>query len=148
MLSSSLHLRSGRPPGGPPARSPAYRPLLEDRLASTRFAYSGDDCQAGPADTVTAPASPAAPSGLAANAVSPSRVDLTWADEDGDEDGFKLYSSDDGVNWTWFATTAVHVTAFSWWGASAGATHYFRVTAYNTIGESRPSNTATVKTPG
>src|SRR5206468_3312404 len=62
-------------------------------------------------------------------------------------DGFKLYRSSDGVNWTWFATAGAGATATPWLGASPSTSYSFRVTAYNAAGESLPSNTAVVTTP-
>jgi fibronectin type 3 domain-containing protein len=95
----------------------------------------------------TTPALPVAPSNLAATAVSGSRIDLTWADNSTNEDGFKLYRSTDGINWVWFATAGANATAYTWTGASPASTYYFRVTAYNAMGDSDPSNTASLVTP-
>src|SRR5207244_4411410 len=101
------------------------------------FRVSASNAAGASAPTNTAAAttpsagSPAAPNNLAAMAVSASRIDLSWADNSTDEDGFKLYRSTDGVSWVWFATASANVTAFTWWGASAGSTYSFRITAYN-----------------
>ena len=46
---------------------------------------------------------------MTATAVSGSRVDLAWADNSTDEDGFKIYRSTDGVNWSWFASANPNV---------------------------------------
>src|SRR5207245_885844 len=69
---------------------------------------------------------PAAPSNLAAVAVSGTQVNLTWADNANTVDGFKLYRSSDGVNWTWFATAGAGATATPWWGASPSTSYSFR----------------------
>src|SRR5207253_2116563 len=81
--------------------------------------------------TVTTPTPPAAPSGPTATAAGRGRIDLTWSDNSGNEDGFKLYYSHDGVNWVWFATADANMTAYTWWDGSPGTTYYFRITAYN-----------------
>src|SRR5439155_16746203 len=60
---------------------------------------------------------------------------------------FRLYRSTDGANWVWFASADANATAFTWTAASPGTTYSFRVTAFNSVGESAPSNTATVTTP-
>jgi hypothetical protein len=101
--------------------------------------------------TVTSPAAPAVPSGLTATAVSGNQVDLSWADNSNppnvEETGFKLYRSTDQSTWTWFAVTGQDVTSYSWYSGTAGSTYYFRVTAYDSAGESAPSSTVTVTMP-
>jgi titin len=106
--------------------------------------------ESAPSNTasVTTPAPPAAPSNLAATAVSGTQVNLTWADNSTNETGFRIYQSTDGVNYASFATVGANVTAYSWTGAVPGASYSWRVTAYNAAGESAASNTATVTTPG
>jgi hypothetical protein len=112
----------------------------------TAYNAAGESAPSNTA-SVTTPAPPAAPSNLAAAAVSGSQVSLTWADNAGTEDGFKLYYSTDGTNWVWFATAGPGATAYSWTGASPGSTYSFCVRAYNAIGDSDPSNTASAATP-
>src|SRR5206468_3824615 len=73
--------------------------------------------------SVTTPSAPAAPSGMTAVAVSSTRIDLAWTDNSSNEDGFKLFRSTDGVNWTWFATPAAGGTSYSWFGASPSTTY-------------------------
>jgi hypothetical protein len=97
--------------------------------------------------SVTTPAPPAAPSNLAAAAVSASQVKLTWTDNATNETGFKLYRSSDGVNWVLFAQVGPNTTAYTWGGAAPGGTYYFRVRATNASGDSDPSSTASVTTP-
>src|SRR5207244_2471990 len=106
--------------------------------------------ESAPTNTAVAPTppagAPAAPSNLAAVAVSGSRVDLTWTDNS-IEDGFKLYKSTDNVTWLYLAVTGANATAYTWWAASPGTTYSFRVSAYNVAGESARSNAATATTP-
>jgi fibronectin type 3 domain-containing protein len=112
----------------------------------TAYNAAGESAPSNTA-TATTPAPPAAPSSLAAAAVSGTQVNLSWVDNSTNEDGFKLYSSTDGVNWSWFATAGANTTAYTWWGASPGTTYYFRVAATNAAGDSDPSNTVSVTTP-
>ena len=58
-------------------------------------------------------APPAAPSNLVATAASSSQINLTWTDNSSNEDGFKLYRSTDGVNYSNIKILAGNVTSFS-----------------------------------
>src|SRR5262249_15888998 len=53
-------------------------------------------------------APPAAPTGLTASAASSTRVNLTWTDKSGNETGFKIERSTNGVNFTQIATVGVN----------------------------------------
>src|SRR5439155_18474849 len=98
--------------------------------------------------TVTTPAPPAAPSGLAATAAaSGTQVDLSWADNSNNETGFNVYKSTDGATFTLLATAGANATAYSWTGASPGTSYSFRVSATNAVGDSAVSTTATATTP-
>ena len=94
-----------------------------------------------------APVAPAAPSGLTAAPASLTQIDLGWADNSGDEDGFHVERSTDGVAFARVASVAANVNAYSATGLSSGTTYYFRVQAYNEAGTSGYSNTADATTP-
>ena len=97
--------------------------------------------------TVNAPtAVPPAPSGLTATAISRSRIDLAWTDNANTETGFKIERSANGTSWSQIATLGPNVTSYSSTGLSANKTYYYRVRAYNALGNSPYSNTAPVKT--
>ena len=97
--------------------------------------------------TVNAPTSvPAAPSALTATAASNSRIDLVWNDNSTSESGFKVERSTTGTTWTQIATVGPNVRNYSSTGLSANKTYYFRVRAYNALGNSAYSNTASAKT--
>src|SRR5206468_3195896 len=100
--------------------------------------------------TATTPATPpAAPTNLVATAAANgTQVNLTWTDNSTNETGFKVYLSTDGVNYAFLATAGAGSSAYTWTGASPGASYSFEVTAVNAVGESAASNTATVTTPG
>ncbi len=91
---------------------------------------------------------PAAPADLGAVAVSSSQVDLTWADVDSLETGFKIERCT-GVgcsNFAQIATVGSNVTSFSNTGLSGSTSYSYRVRAYNTAGDSDYSNEATAVT--
>jgi len=92
---------------------------------------------------------PAAPSGLTANAVSSSQVDLAWTDNASNEDGFVVERSNDlGVTWNQIGLpTAANVTTFSDTSVLPLGTYQYQVCAFNGSGDSLPSNVAEVTTP-
>jgi hypothetical protein len=117
------------------------------------FAYNTAGNSASPSNTASAttlaPPAPNAPSGLTATAVSTSQINLTWADNASNEDGFKIERSTDGVNFTQIATVAANATSYSNIGLTASTLYYYRVFAYNANGNSAsPSNTASATTLG
>src|SRR5690606_29048847 len=89
---------------------------------------------------------PASPSGLAATAVSSSRIDLAWSDNSDDESGFRIERSTNGSDWSQIATVGANVKSYSATGLSASTTYYFRVRAYNAAGHSGYSNVSTATT--
>ena len=92
---------------------------------------------------------PAAPTSLAANAISGSQVDLTWVLPAGIITGFRVErSTDGGVTWP-VNFLVINPTAIAYSDISVvGLTSYsYRVFAYNAAGDSLPSNTAAVTTP-
>jgi len=98
---------------------------------------------------------PTAPSGLTANAVSATQVDLAWMDNSSNENGFIIQRSDfdPGLGtWSAFAqvgdTAAANVTTFSDTTVVPMSTYQYQVYAYNASGNSAPSNVAIVTTPG
>ena len=76
----------------------------------------------------TAPV-PQPPSDLAATAAGSDRIDLTWAENSGDETGFMVERSTDGQNFAPVAYPPVNATRFSDTGLAEGTTYLYRVTA-------------------
>ncbi len=84
---------------------------------------------------------PDPPSNLTADAISQQQIILHWSDNSNNEDGFKIEHSLSGSSgWIQIATTAA--TSHAPPGLECGTTHYFRVRAYNSFGNSLYSNTA------
>jgi fibronectin type 3 domain-containing protein len=90
---------------------------------------------------------PQAPSALVASAVSSSQIDLTWTDNSGNETGFKIDRSNDGVNFSSLVWLGPNVTSYSNTGRSPSTTYYYRVSSYNAQGSSAFSNIASATTP-
>jgi hypothetical protein len=100
--------------------------------------------------TAGSEAPPQAPSGLAATAVSSSRIDLSWNDVSGETE-YRVERSPDGSNsWTQIASPSVNQTTYSDLLVSAQQTYYYRVRAVNSGGFSQYSGvvSATTPTPG
>jgi fibronectin type 3 domain-containing protein len=86
-----------------------------------------------------------APPGLAASAVSSSRIHLSWNDVAG-ESSYRIERSTAGSTWTLAGTTDAGVTTFSDTGRAANTTYVYRVQALNAGGSSAFSGTASATT--
>ncbi len=100
-------------------------------------AYDGDVAGAPLLHVVYGGALPAAPSALAAEPVSESRVLLAWTDNASNETGFLIQrKTDSGGTYATIATVPTNVTAYSDTGLAGGTTYYYRVRASNVTGNS------------
>ncbi len=97
--------------------------------------------ESGYSDTWTFTVKPRAPSGLTANATSCSQVNLAWADNSGNEEGYKIYRNGAFVNQVGAGTQSYADTS-----ASASTSYAYTVKAYRGAIESDASNTANVTT--
>jgi hypothetical protein len=93
-----------------------------------------------------APTAPAAPSTLAAQTISASEIQLSWADNSNNEESFRVERSTGGgafqeVQSLSAGTTGVRIT-----GLTASTAYSFRVRAANGAGVSAYSNTASATT--
>jgi len=95
----------------------------------------------------TAPTAPAAPSGLGATAASSTLVNLAWTDHAGNEDGFEVERSTDGVSFAQHGTAGMNATSYADATVQASTTYWYRVRAINGVGPSDWSNVASVTTP-
>jgi len=86
--------------------------------------------------TVTAPAlPPAAPSGLVATAQSTSAILVTWQDNSGSEEAYKLDRRTSGTtSWTRIVQTAANDTSHTDIGLSAATKYYYQVKAWKADG--------------
>ena len=96
---------------------------------------------------VGGPAAPAPPADLAAQAVSGTSVNLTWADRSTDETGFVVERSTAGGAFAPLASLPAGATSHRDDTATPGTRYAYRVRAANAAGQSAPSNEAVVTTP-
>jgi predicted phage tail protein len=77
---------------------------------------------------------------LTAAAASPTRIDLSWRDNSGNESGFRIERKTGSGSWSQIATVGANGTGFSDTGLSASTTYTYRVRSYNAGGASAYSN--------
>src|SRR6266498_462740 len=123
--------------------------------ASTSYSYrvranngAGSSAYSNTATATTSLTAPAAPSNLAATAVSSSQINLSWTDNATTEDGFQIErcSGAGCTAFTQIATVGSNVTTYSNTGLAASQSYSYRVRANNGAGSSGYSNTATATT--
>lgn len=90
---------------------------------------------------------PASPSGLAATSVAYNGVSLAWADNAGNETGYDVERSGDGVTYARVASLGADARSFADAGVSASRNYFYRVRAFNSVGFSAYSNSVSVTTP-
>lgn len=100
------------------------------------------------AATLSASALPSAPTNLAAAAVSKNQINLSWTDNSGNENGFRIFRCKGSTcsNFTLIATVDTNVTSYADPGLAANTTYRYRVNSYNTSGNSGYSNITTATT--
>jgi FtsP/CotA-like multicopper oxidase with cupredoxin domain len=102
--------------------------------------------------TATIPGPPAAPSNLTGTAAKQgknARVTLKWLDNANNESGFTVQMATN-LNFTTGVTNtnvAANTTTYTTGNISSGRTYYFRVRAYNGVGNSAWSNILIITTP-
>lgn len=90
------------------------------------------------------------PSGLTATVASSSQINLSWADNSTTETGFRIERKiGAGGTYNEIATVVANAASYSDTGLSASTTYYYRVRAYNAIGNSSYTNetNATTQAP-
>jgi len=92
------------------------------------------------------PSAPRAPTNLQTAPFNGTRIDLTWTDNAGDEQGFRIERAPDagGVAgmYVQIASVAANVTTYHNTGVVGNTRYWYRVRAYNALGNSGYSNEA------
>jgi len=120
-------------------------------LASTTY-YFRVRAYAGPTNSpysneesvITLPP-PNAPTNLTVTCIEPSRVTITWTDNAGNEDGYKIERRV-GAGWVVIANSGVNITSYLDSSLSANTTYHYRVKAYSGTADSVASNEVSATT--
>ena len=100
------------------------------------------------ATTFALPAAPSAPYSVAATALSPSKVKITWQDSSATVTGYQVYRSiSDTVHYISFATVAAGTLTFTDSALFSNEAYYYKVVAVGVSGNSAYSPTVTATTP-
>ena len=93
-------------------------------------------------------AAPNAPTGLVATGTGTgnSRINLVWTDNSTDETGFRVQRQTGGGAYDNVATMYPNITTYSDTALADNTPYTYRVVAFNTVGDSAPSNTSSVTT--
>ena len=112
-----------------------------DDIVTLKFSGQGTGTPPG--------AVPAAPGSLVARAVSRTRITLSWTDNSGNEAGFRIERCTGAgcTNFTQIAQVGAGVTSFSNSDLRRRTDYSYRVRAFNAVGDSGYSNTASATTP-
>lgn len=86
---------------------------------------------------------PAAPTALQAVPAADNQVKLSWTDHSGNEELFRVETSEDGSTWHYLATVPAGSSGYTTPGPEGNKPLWFRVCAENTAGNSAFSNTVT-----
>ena len=98
------------------------------------------------ASATTSQAAPAQPTNLAATALSSTQIKLTWQDNSTNETGFKIErKTGSSGSWNVVKQLGFNVTEYTDEGLTPETTYYYRVVAYNSVGNS-PSDEVQVMT--
>lgn len=65
---------------------------------------------------------------------------LNWTDNSSNEQGFKIYRSDDGKKFAFIGKTPENVETYTDTEIVEGEEYWYQVAAYNYVGESEPTN--------
>ena len=116
------------------------------RVRATNGAGDSDYSNEASATTDAPPPPPAAPSGLTATASGSPQIDLSWTDNSGNEDNFKIERHSGDGNFAEIATVGADVDSYNDAGLAASTTFTYRVRAVNSVGNSGYSNEASATT--
>lgn len=117
------------------------------RVRSSNAGGASGPSPVASAKTLAAPV-PNAPTNLTLTTANKSRLILRWTDNATNETGYRIEQSTNGVTFTQIATVAANATSYTTNRLVAGQVYWYRVSAYNTAGNSAYSNVASLAARG
>ncbi len=90
---------------------------------------------------------PATPTDLTSTFDSNQNVELSWIDAPFNEDGYRVHKSEDGTSFSIVAELDQNSTSYTDEAIADNQTYYYKVNAFNVIGNSEFSETITVNVP-
>ena len=104
---------------------------------------AGESSQSSSVSAKTSESIPAVPSEVSASAESSSSIKVSWSSVTG-ATGYKVYRSSSSSG-TYNSVGDVTTTSYTNTGLTAGTTYYYKVSAYNSAGESAQSSSVSAK---
>jgi hypothetical protein len=117
--------------------------VTDDYDGNARPAGAGPDMGANERNaSPPAPTAPAAPTNCSASAQAGLQISVSWSDASNNEDGFRVERSVSGGAFATLTTVGAGVTSYLDTGLTDGTRYSYRIVAYNSVGNSTASNTA------
>jgi len=110
------------------------------------YNQAGNSSYSNEQETTTMDIPPYPPSNLLAKPISTMEIDLTWQDNSTNERGFKIERSKDGKEYAQITVLFANTTTYQDKDLLQNTTYYYRVKAYNLLGDSGYSNEVACKT--
>jgi formate-dependent nitrite reductase cytochrome c552 subunit len=110
------------------------------------FGQAGTSAPSNAASATTLAAPPAAPTNLVVTGVGLTSISIAWRDNSGNETGFQVERSTNGVTFAPHATVPANVRTFTDAGLPRRALFFYRVRAVNASGASAPTNRVSART--
>lgn len=121
--------------------------LSEHSTHYYRVKATNADGDSGYSNTASATTDIVAPTDLALSVIGATQINLSWTDNSGAEDGYKIERSPDGSSsWTVINTTSANATSYNDTGLTQNTAYYYRVRAYVSSDYSAYSSTVSATT--